>query len=147
MTDRQPVTIQTTAERLHAAYCAEMAYSPDEVPLSMASLYAWELFAAAFTPDDLRALIRHIRKKGRMARSLQPRHLITGPNSIDFAHEDLAEAKAMGRTRPPTARQEILRVTGRPQETTQPAKPIAEVLKGEELKAFFAKCKQEAGLI
>lgn len=144
----EPTSLKSDPESMHALYCRLCNY---KIPWSVSRLYAWELFCLNFTEADLIALIHHVRSKGKRGRSLIFRSLIAGPASIDFAIEDLQEARAESR-KPLVnhARASVLRATGRNEEHTSKARHVSEIIAPtktpEEMKAFFAKCRAEAGL-
>lgn len=113
--------------------------------------YAWELFCLRFTEDDLRTVIAFLkgkRSRGQPARSLSFRSLISGPGSLDYFEEDLAEARARRIPVVDQGKASVLRATGRNGEPQAEAVPIAQVIgrTPEELKAFYDKCKREAGI-
>lgn len=114
--------------------------------------FAWELFCLRFTEDDLRTVIAFLKEKKakrQPARSLSFRSLISGPGSLSYFEEDLAEARATRRI--PVVdhgKAAILKASGREAQPQSEAVPIGKVIGNtpEEMKAFFEKCKTEAGL-
>src|SRR5690349_14753752 len=87
-------TMHDRVVAMHALYCKLVNADPDKVRLTGQRIYPWEAWCLRFNEQDLIDLVRHIRSKGTRGRSLLFRSLIAGPSSIEFAEEDLAEARA-----------------------------------------------------
>ena len=86
------------------------------LPWTMQMLFPWEKFCLRFTDDDLRLTIRFIKdekRKGNPVRSFNFRTFISGPDSLNFFAEDLAQARAYARIPPVTPRDKILAASGR----------------------------------
>lgn len=122
------ITSTPQIQSIHALYCALTGYS---LPMDFYRESVWhQWFKAGLTEDDLRLLIRHHQdqaKQGRPARSLVFRNMIV---QVDYAQEDLAMIKALGRTAPVTERQRILKASGRPEPEKDTARSAGQVLAG-----------------
>lgn len=136
--------LKSNPQKMHVLYCRLTGF---EVPWSMDRLFAWEIFCSKFDESDLRKLIEFIHaksKRGHPARSLTWRNLIGGPESVTFAEEDLAEAKALDRQPKPTPKDNILYLTGRPPPDTSKAQPVAAVMAQHALMAQLLKGLRES---
>lgn len=128
-------------EAFHALYCQLTGY---EIPYTLSRMFEWERFALQFTHEDLRLVVGYIKKlkkQGRNCRSLIMRSLISGPNSLEFFAEDLAEAKRQARKPVPVERDGVLASSGRP-EVEKPARSAADILAGEQAFAAFLALKK-----
>lgn len=132
------MTIKSLPEinSIHALYCQLTGFA---LPMDFYRESVWhQWFKAGLTEDDLRLLIRHHQdqaKQGRPARSLVFRNMVV---QVDYAQEDLAMIKALGRTAPVTERQRILKASGRPEPEKDTARSAGQVLReSEALKALI----------
>jgi len=127
----------------HELYCK---LSGLDVAWHMDRLWPWEKWSTRFTDNDLRIVVRFIKDNHRMgkpARSLTFRNFISGPQSLEFFEEDLAEARARSRaTRVDTDRASVLRATGRPELPETPVRTAEDVLRGNEALKQFLKLKE-----
>lgn len=114
----------------HQLYCNLTSI---QLPWQLNQLYAWELFCSRFSDEDLKLVVRFIKDKqfrGRPARSFTFRNFISGPNSLDYFAEDLAEAKAHFRgTRVDPDRASVLRATHRPEYSEKPPASVVDIMK------------------
>jgi len=136
----------TTAESYHSIYCHE-AGQAFNVPFRISYDYQWGLFASRFTQDDLRLVIRHIKRqagKGRNVRSLKLRTFLLGPMALEDFEQDLAEARAVKRQHNGDAgRASILRATSRPGEPEPPFKSLDQIMAES---ALLKKLRQIEGI-
>jgi hypothetical protein len=106
-----------------------------------------ETHCGGFTQDDLRAVVelRKFRAKNKMQgyHTLAFNALIGSP---DVMEEDLSEARAKSRQRKPSARDAILRATGRPTEPTRAAVTAGNVIEGERAFQAFRQWRAENNL-
>lgn len=118
----------TMPKRCHDLYVKLSGFPLD---WSVKRIFAWECYCLRFTEDDLRIVIKFIKDKssrGRPARSLTFRSLISGPDSLDFFEEELHEARALARREPPTPRAKLLASVGRPEVEPDRVKSAAQIL-------------------
>lgn len=82
-----------------------------------------------FCMADLRAVIANRKRREKLREqgkwSVAFNAVVGSPDIID---DEIAEARAKTREHKPTARQDILRATGRPEHKEQPAKSAAEIM-------------------
>jgi len=126
-------------QQTHQLYCNLTGLC---LEFDMRRLHPWECFCSKFSDDDLRTVIRFIneqRSNGRQTRSLTFRNFISGPESLLFFEEDLAEARARNRaTRTDTDRASVLRATGRTETPQTPVRTAEDVMRcNEALKQFL----------
>ena len=123
---------QQHCQELHSLYCK---LAGRDLPMSMGNLFAWEKFSLRFTGDDLRVVMKYIQKlagEHKPHRSLIFRSLISGPESLDYFAEDLAEAKALGRVEKVDGNKaEVLRATGRAVKVEKRVRSVGEILASE----------------
>lgn len=131
--------IKSAPERLHRVYVQETCM---ELDFSMSRLWAWELWSAKFSEQDLRDVIRFNKSKGNRGRNLNFRNLISGPCAIEFAEEDLAELRAKRRAPIVTNRDKVLAASGRPQEKVSVVKMAAQVMADTKALAEFRAWKE-----
>jgi len=109
------------------------------LPWTMQMLFPWEKFCLRFTDDDLRLTIRFIKdekRKGNPVRSFNFRTFISGPDSLNFFAEDLAQARAYARIAPVTFKDRVME--GRPkQERRENVRTPGQVLAAAEAFAKF----------
>lgn len=148
--DRLPPNLNPASiKRMHHLYVLLTGY---QLEFSMNRLYAWELFCSKFTEGDLRIVVKHIQNRQRQnkpARSLSFRNFISGPSSIDFFAEDLAEAKTESLVRAkireqqgPMARNHALLSIGRPMPTPDRVKSAEDIMRGNEAFKQFLEMKK-----
>lgn len=118
-------------QKLHDEYCRLTHLN---IPLSLQRMYAWEMWSLEFKLPDLEIVVRHIERKvkdrGRLYRCFKFEWFIC--NRENFA-EDLAEARALMRVhRPNPHRDEVLRITGRPEKQPDIVHTPAEILASQE---------------
>lgn len=128
----------TTPEiaQIHTLYCQLTGFA---LPMDFYRESCWnEWFKAGLTEQDLKLLIKHHQdqaRQGRPARSLLFRSMVV---NTDYAREDIALIKAIGRAAPVTARDRVLRYTGREPVEDTPARSAEQVIKDcEAFKEFL----------
>lgn len=99
--------------KLHYAYAT---ITDLDVALTMSRICQWRAWMAmGWTADDIRLVVRMLQKKipekPRLIRSLRFEYLIGDTERFDG---DLAEARALGRTKPPTPKETFSKQVGRP---------------------------------
>lgn len=126
----------TTIESLHSVYGNMTGY---RLALDMAREHEWyQWVRRGFTEEDLRLVIRHIqngiRNRNRRPGALKFSNLIV---SADLFEEDLAEARACARVpKVNPNKAQVLRATGRVEETSGTARSAAEILDSPGFKAL-----------
>lgn len=108
----------------------------------------WFEFSREFTLEDLKLVVAYLKRlyrgdeKATIRRSvLRFHHLIQG---LDRFGEYLAEARATGRVKPPSARDRILAASGRPQSQTETCATAAEIIQREEFLRLVAESRKKA---
>lgn len=119
------------------------------LPLRYQAYYherVWYEFAKEFTQDDLKLVVAYLKrlyrdpeKAGIRKAILRFSHLI---ERGDRFNEYLAEARAVGRVKPPSARDRILAASGRPQSQPDACATAAEILQRQEFLKLLAQSRK-----
>ena len=133
---------QENFQPLHDRYCS---LTGRDLTLTMAVHFQWQVWVSkGYTASDLALVVAHIKKliakDRRRPESLRFHNLI---GDTERFNEDLAEARALARVTPPTARDRVLAQTGRPAPERNTAKSAAQIMADM---ALMKRLSQEAGI-
>jgi hypothetical protein len=119
---------------LHRIYC-QLTHIP--LPYTASHWWPWESFLNRFTEDDLRLVVKfmnNLKSRGKPVRQFTFRSFISGPNSLDYFAEDLAESRAWARQSQQEpgvpARVRVLSATGRTQAVVDTSRSAEAVMRG-----------------